>query len=60
MYVREEWLDLLGGVVERIQIPSDWADWIADGVRESQSDLSRRASRPSPKSLSTAVRAREA
>jgi DNA invertase Pin-like site-specific DNA recombinase len=39
-YVREEQLaDLLGAVVEQIQIPSEIADWIAEGVRESQSDL---------------------
>src|SRR6185436_1596123 len=36
-YTREEQLaDLLGGVVERIQIPPDIADWIAANLRESQ------------------------
>jgi DNA invertase Pin-like site-specific DNA recombinase len=39
-YVREERLaDLLGAVVEQIQIPGEIADWIAEGVRESQSHL---------------------
>jgi hypothetical protein len=39
-YVREDRLaDLLGAAVEQIQIPSEIADWIAEGVRESQSDL---------------------
>ena len=31
--------DLLGAVMAQIQIPSKIADWIAAGVRESQSDL---------------------
>ncbi len=36
-YIREEALaDLLGTAVERIQIPSDLADWIAEGLRDSQ------------------------
>lgn len=36
-YIREEQLaDLLGGVVERIKIPTEVADWIAEGLRESQ------------------------
>ena len=36
-YVREEQLaDLLGDVVERIQIPTDVADWIAEGLRDAQ------------------------
>jgi site-specific DNA recombinase len=39
-YVREEILaDLLGDVVERIEIPADVADWIAAGLRECQDDL---------------------
>jgi site-specific DNA recombinase len=36
--VREE---LLGGVVKRIQIPADLADWIAEGLRESEGDVER-------------------
>jgi hypothetical protein len=31
--------DLLGDVVKRIQIPAELADWIAEGLRESQSGL---------------------
>ena len=39
-YIREEQLaDLLGTVVERIQIPAELADWIAEDLRTSQSDL---------------------
>ena len=39
-YIREELLaDLLGDVVKRIQIPTKLADWIADGLRESQGDV---------------------
>jgi site-specific DNA recombinase len=39
-YIREEDLaELLGKVVEAIQIPEEWAEWIAQGVRESVSDL---------------------
>ncbi len=38
-YIREERLaDLLGGVVQRIQIPGDVADWIADHLRDSQTE----------------------
>ena len=32
---------LLGTLVEGIQIPADRADWIAKGVRDSQSDMER-------------------
>ncbi len=38
--IREERLvDLLGGVVELIQIPAEWADWIANGLRVTENDL---------------------
>ena len=38
-YIREERLaDLLSEVIERIQIPADLADWIAEGVRDSQGE----------------------
>lgn len=38
-YIREERLaDLLGNVVQRIQILADLADWLVDGLRESQSE----------------------
>jgi len=41
-YIREEQLAmLLGTLVEGIQIPADRADWIAKGVRDSQSDMER-------------------
>ena len=46
-YIREERLaDLLGEVVERIQIPADLADWIAEGLRDTQGEAEqiRRAS----------------
>ena len=39
-YIRqEELVDRLGTVIERIQIPSEIADWIADSLRESQHSL---------------------
>ncbi len=39
-YIREERLaDLLGDVVQRIQIPADLADWIAEGLRDTQGEL---------------------
>jgi site-specific DNA recombinase len=39
-YIRQEELaDRLGTVVERIQIPSEIADWIAESVRESHDGL---------------------
>jgi len=38
-YVREETLaGLLGTVVERIQIPSEIADWLAERLRDSHKD----------------------
>jgi hypothetical protein len=38
-YIREERLaDLLGSVVQRIQIPGEVADWIADHLRHSQTE----------------------
>ena len=41
-YIREERLaDLLGGVVERIQIPAEVADSIAVGIRSEQKSLDR-------------------
>jgi hypothetical protein len=46
-YIREERLaDLLGEVVERLQIPADLADWIAEGLRDTQGEAEqiRRAS----------------
>ena len=39
-YIREEHLaDLLSTVVERIRIPGEIADWIADGLRQDQLSL---------------------
>ena len=39
-YIREECLaDLLGDVLKGIQIPAELADWIAEGLRDSQSEL---------------------
>ena len=39
-YIREEHLaDLLATVVERIRIPGEIADWIADGLRQDQLSL---------------------
>ena len=47
-YIREELLaDLLGDVVKRIQIPSELADWIAEGLRDYEGDLDRNARPPS-------------
>ena len=41
-YIREERLaDLLGDVVQRIQIPADLADWIAEGLRDTQGEAER-------------------
>jgi len=38
--IREERLaDLLGGVVKRIEIPAELANWIAEGLRDSQREL---------------------
>ncbi|MGH7554588.1 MAG: recombinase family protein [Longimicrobiales bacterium] len=39
-YIREEQLaDLLGGVLERIRVPSEVADWVCEGLRESEGSL---------------------
>lgn len=39
-YIREEELaELLGKVVQAIQIPEEWAEWIANAVRDSEGDL---------------------
>ena len=41
-YIREEPLaGLLGGLIERIQIPADLADWIAEGLRDTQGEAER-------------------